>query len=61
MGWDATNNEQLMIVRKIHDVYKKCYDCNGISDEILIQNLNKIMTDPDNSDSGVSDFHETIH
>lgn len=50
--WDPTNNEQLAIVERIHDIYKKCYGCDGFSAEILLQNLNKIMTDTDIYDSG---------
>jgi len=51
-GWDPTNNEQLTIVERIHDIYKKCYECDGVSEETLIQNLNTIMTDADIYDSG---------
>ncbi|HNW79909.1 MAG TPA: DUF2791 family P-loop domain-containing protein [Methanoregulaceae archaeon] len=51
-GWDPANNEQLAIVERIHDIYKKCYGCDGVSAETLIQNLNTIMTDTDIYDSG---------
>lgn len=51
-GWDPSDMEQLTIVKRVHDIYKKSYGCNGASEEILYDKLKTIMVDSDIYDSG---------
>lgn len=51
-SWDRNNLEIRNMFEKIHELYKKCYNCNGLSDEDLMDTIDYNIGLVDFSESG---------